>query len=110
MVGVFLVFRVGVLRAFMVGVFLVFRVGDFRVFTLAALEALAEVAGDFNTIFLAVLLVAGLAMGIFLAPALAAFLEAAEFGAAMVLTSGLFAGQWDTVKDQIQMNKISLID
>merc|ERR1719249_444429 len=102
MVGVFLVFRVGDFRAFMVGVFLVFRVGDFRFFTvgddfrvfrLAAFEALAEVAGDFNTIFLAVLLVAGLAMGIFLAPALAAFLEAAEFGAVMVLMSGLFAGQ-----------------
>ena len=79
--------------------FRVFRVGDFRAFRLAAFEALAEIAGAFDTIFLAVFLVTGLAMGIFLAPALATFLEAAEFGAAMVLTSDLFAGQWDTVKD-----------
>merc|ERR1719430_2117324 len=74
---------------FTAGDFRLFRVGDFRAFRLAAFEALAEVAGAFITVFL----IPGFAMGVFLAPALAAFLGAAEFGAAMVLTSGLFGGQ-----------------
>ena len=90
---------------FLAGVFRVFRVGDFRPFRFAAFEALAEVAGAFNTAFL----IPGFAMAIFLAPALADFLEAAEFGAAMVLTSCLLAGQWDTERDFIEMDKISLI-
>ena len=52
----------------------------------------------------------GLAMGVFFAPALAAFLEASEFGAVMVLTSGLFGGQWDTVQGflTILMDNISM--
>ena len=64
---------------FLAGVFRGFRVADFEAFRFAAFEALAEVAGAFNTVFL----IPGFAMGIFLAPALAAFLEAAAFGAAM---------------------------
>ena len=94
-------------RAFMAaGDLWVFRVGDFRAFRLAAFEALAEVAGAFNTVFL----IPGFAMEIFLAPALADFLAAAEFGATMVLMSCLFAGQWDSERDFIEMDKISLID
>ena len=68
-------------------------------------EALAEVAGAFNTAFL----IPGFAKAIFLAPALADFLEAAEFGAAMVLTSCLLAGQWNTERDFIEMDNISVI-
>ena len=94
--GFFLDFTAGVLRFFMAGVF--------RAFRLAAFEALAEVAGAFTTVFL----IPGFAMGVFLAPALAAFLEAAEFGAAMVLTSGRFGGQWDTVQGFFKMDNISM--
>ena len=90
---------------FLAGVFRVFRVGDFEAFMFAAFEALAEVAGAFNTAFF----IPGFAMAIFLAPALADFLEAAEFGAAMVLTSCLLAGQWDTERDFIEMDNISVI-
>ena len=104
--GFFLDFTAAVFRFLMAGVFRVFRVGDFEAFMFAAFEALAEVAGAFNTVFL----IPGFAMEIFLAPALAAFLGAAEFGAAMVLMSGLFAGQWSTVRDFIEMDKISLVD
>ena len=102
--GFFRVFMAGDFRAFMAGDFRVFRVGDFGAFRFAAFEALAEVAGAFNTAFL----IPGFAMAIFLAPALADFLEAAEFGAAMVLTSCLLAGQWDNERDFIEMDKISL--
>ena len=102
--GLFRAFMAGDFRAFMAGDFRVFRAGDFRAFRFEAFEALAEVAGAFNTVFL----IPGFAMEIFLAPALADFLEAAEFGAAMVLTSCLFAGQWDTERDFIEMDKIFL--
>ena len=100
------IFLAPALADFMDGFFRAFRIGDFGAFRFAAFEALAEVAGAFNTVFL----IPGFAMEIFLAPALAAFLGAAEFGAAMVLMSGLFAGQWSTVRDFIEMDKISLID
>ena len=70
-------------------------------------EAFFTAAGFFLDL---VFLIPGFVMEIFLAPALAAFLEAAEFGAAMILTSGLFAGQWSTVRDFVQMDNISLID
>ena len=53
--------------------------------------------GIFRVLLVAVAVV-DLAEGAFLAPALAALLEAAEFGAAMVSTSDLFAGQRQTVK------------
>merc|ERR1719158_2534721 len=75
------------------GLFLDFTAGDFRAFRLAVFEVLAEAAGALSTTFLAVFLIPGISMGISLAPALAAFLEAAEFGGAMVWTSDLFAGQ-----------------
>ena len=103
---VFRFFVAGVFKAFMGGDFRVFRIGDFRPFRFAAFEALAEVAGAFNTVFL----IPGFAMEIFLAPALADFLAASEFGATMVLMSCLFAGQWDTERDFIEIDKISLID
>lgn len=80
------------------GVFRAFRVGDFRAFRLADFEALADVAGALNTTCLAVFLIPCFAMGIFLTTALADFVEASEFGAAMVWTSYLFAGQGETVK------------
>ena len=74
---------------------LVFKVGVFRVifFARAAL-ALAEEAG----VFFAAFLILGLEVEAFLAPALAAFLEAAEFGGAILLTSDLFAGPRETVE------------
>merc|ERR1719500_343308 len=49
-----------IFRAFMAGDFRVFRVGDFGAFRFAAFEALAEVAGAFNTAFL----IPGFAMAI----------------------------------------------
>ena len=99
------IFLAPALADFMDGFFRAFRIGDFGAFRFAAFEALAEVAGAFNTAFL----IPGFAMAIFLAPALADFLEAAEFGAAMILTSCLLAGQWDTERDFFEMDKISLI-
>ena len=79
----------------------VHKVGVFRVFFVArAALAMAEEAGAFVEVFFAVFLIPGLLVDVeaFLAPALAAFLEAAEFGAAIVLRSSLFAGQRQTVK------------
>ena len=61
--GVFRFFMAEVFKAFMGGDFRVFRVGDFRPFRFTAFEALAEVAGAFNTVFL----IPGFAMEIFLA-------------------------------------------
>merc|ERR1719219_1046903 len=67
---------------------LVFKVGVFRVFFFArAALALAEEAG----VFFAAFLIPGLEVEAFLTPAWAAFLEAAEFGGAILLTSDLFA-------------------
>ena len=73
----------------------VHRVGVFMVFFFArAALALAEEAG----VFFAAFLILGLEVEAFLAPALAAFLEAAEFGGAILLTSDLFAGPRETVE------------
>merc|ERR1719158_1780079 len=85
--GLFLDFTAGIFRLFMAGDFRVFMAGDFGAFRVAVFEVLAEAAGAFSTTFLAVFLIPGISMGISLAPALAAFLEAAEFGGAMVWTS-----------------------
>ena len=79
----------------------VHKVGVFRVFFVArAALALAEEAGALVGVFFAAFLIPGLEVEAFLAPALAAFLEAAEFGGAMLLTSDLFAGQRETVQNQ----------
>ena len=57
----------------------------------------AEALGPPSRLFLAVLQV--LEEGLQVEPpALADLVEAAEFGAAMALTSCLFPGQWDTVR------------
>ena len=61
-----------------------------------------------STTFLAVFLIPGFSMGISLAPALAAFLEAAEFGGAMVWVSDLFAGQRETAKYKIKSIFVSV--
>merc|ERR1719158_574746 len=66
--GLFLDFTAGVFRVFMAGDFRVFLAGDFRAFT----EVLAKAAGALSTTFLAVFLISGFSMGIFLASALAA--------------------------------------
>ena len=59
----------------------------------------AEALGPPSRLFLAVLQLQVLEEVLQVEPpALADLLEAAEFGAAMALTSCLFAGQWDTVK------------
>ena len=84
----------------------VHKVGVFRVFFVArAALALAEEAGALVEVFFAAFLIPGLLVDVeaFLAPALAAFLEAAEFLGAMLLTSNLFAGQRVTVKNQPQV-------
>ena len=57
----------------------------------------AEALGPPSRLFLAVLEVLEEVLQVE-PPALADLLEAAEFGAAMALTSCLFAGQWDTVR------------
>ena len=77
----------------------VHKVGVFRVFFFArAALALAEEAGALVEVLFAAFLIPGLEVEAFLAPALAAFLEAAAFGGAILLTSDLFAGQRETVK------------
>ena len=71
-------------------------------------EAFFTPAGFFLKPFEALAEVPGLAVGVFLAPALAVFMGAAEFGAAIVLTFCLLGGQWDAVQDFFKMDNISM--
>ena len=74
----------------------VLKVGVFKIFFIAW-AVLAEEAGALVEVFFATFLIPGFdVVEAFLAPALAAFLEAADFAGAMLLTSDLHRSRFAT--------------